>query len=308
VTFANVVACLALFFALGGTSMAQSGARSAVRLITGQEIKNGSLTGADIRDRSLLAEDFRAGQLPSGQDGATGATGAPGAAGAAGATGAAGVKGDPGNTFSAGTALTLDGGVLSVLFGTTAGTVAAGDDARLSDARTPAGAAGGDLTGSYPSPVLKPGSVGAGNLAADSVGSQHLASGSVGNSELATGSVTMTRLAFGAVDTAALAGNAVDSAKVAAGALNLTDLDSAQGTTVVDPPNLTAGTCSIVTTVVPSLRNNDRVMIFLDSPPSDASVVTPMTATSGTLRVRVCDHSGGDDDSSAFSLAYIVLR
>lgn len=36
--------------------------------------------------------------------------------------------------------------------GTTAGTVAAGDDARLSDSRTPAGGAGGVLSGSYPNP------------------------------------------------------------------------------------------------------------------------------------------------------------
>ena len=36
--------------------------------------------------------------------------------------------------------------------GTTAGTVAAGDDARLSDPRTPTGGAGGVLSGSYPNP------------------------------------------------------------------------------------------------------------------------------------------------------------
>ncbi|MFE5868801.1 hypothetical protein ACFQ6V_09125 [Streptomyces roseifaciens] len=38
--------------------------------------------------------------------------------------------------------------------GTITGTVAAGDDARLSDARPPSGNAGGDLSGSYPSPIV----------------------------------------------------------------------------------------------------------------------------------------------------------
>lgn len=38
--------------------------------------------------------------------------------------------------------------------GTTAGTVCAGNDARLTDSRTPTGAASGDLAGTYPSPTV----------------------------------------------------------------------------------------------------------------------------------------------------------
>lgn len=61
------VAVLALILALGGTSYAAI-------TVTGAQIKDGSITSRDIRNRTLRAEDFRQ-QLAAGRQGAQGAKG-----------------------------------------------------------------------------------------------------------------------------------------------------------------------------------------------------------------------------------------
>lgn len=98
-SYANVVATLALFIALGGSA-------TAALLITGKQVKNGTLTGvdlkdgsvgsADVKDGDLLARDFKAGELPAGPQGAKGDAGVQGPKGDGGSTGAPGAKGEPG--------------------------------------------------------------------------------------------------------------------------------------------------------------------------------------------------------------------
>ena len=90
--YATVASTAALVVALGGTSYAAAG------LITGQDIKNGSVTTADVKNHNLKLKDFSA----SARSGLTGATGATGATGTTGPQGPQGVQGPigPSDAFS----------------------------------------------------------------------------------------------------------------------------------------------------------------------------------------------------------------
>ncbi len=67
-TYANVMATVAVFFALAGTSYAAI-------VITGKNVKDGTLTGKDIRDRSITAKDVTGVVGPRGEQGPQGAPG-----------------------------------------------------------------------------------------------------------------------------------------------------------------------------------------------------------------------------------------
>jgi hypothetical protein len=103
---AMVVACTALLFAMTGAGYA-AGVVGPNTVGTKQLRKN-SVVSAKVKNRSLLAVDFKAGQLPQGPKGDPGAPGAPGAPGQQGPAG-------PGAQWAtvsgAGTILRQSGGI-----------------------------------------------------------------------------------------------------------------------------------------------------------------------------------------------------
>ena len=84
-TFANVVSCLALFVALGGTGYA------AIKLpknsVGTAQIKTNAVVSKLVKNGSLLKADFKRGQLPAGARGVAGPTGAAGPVGPQGPPG-----------------------------------------------------------------------------------------------------------------------------------------------------------------------------------------------------------------------------
>jgi hypothetical protein len=100
-TYANVMATVAVFVALGGSSYA------AVSLQRGsvgaRELKNGAVTGAKVRRGTLTVAHFKPSELaklrvpgPPGSQGTPGAQGGQGAAGPRGDAGASGPQGPQG--------------------------------------------------------------------------------------------------------------------------------------------------------------------------------------------------------------------
>jgi hypothetical protein len=97
-TYSNVVATVALLFAVAGTAYAGSQV-----LITGAQVKDGSLSGRDLANRSIGVNKLTRAAVAR-LKGARGARGAAGAAGPMGPTGPAGPVGAAGPGGPAGSA------------------------------------------------------------------------------------------------------------------------------------------------------------------------------------------------------------
>lgn len=93
-TVTDGVALVAMFVLLGGVSYA------AVKIpknsVGTKQLKKNAVTSAKVKNRSLLAVDFKKGQLPMGAAGPTGSQGERGVQGPPGTTGPRGLEGPPG--------------------------------------------------------------------------------------------------------------------------------------------------------------------------------------------------------------------
>jgi hypothetical protein len=97
----NLLAYLALFVALGGTSYAV--ARLPANSVGAEQIRRNAVRSSDVKNFALLAKDFKRGQLPRGARGPKGDRGPKGEPGARGSAGPAGPRGQrgPSDVFGA---------------------------------------------------------------------------------------------------------------------------------------------------------------------------------------------------------------
>ena len=120
-TYANVMSSIAVFVVMGGGAYAASTIAS--NSVGTSQLKANAVNSSKVKNGSLLAKDFKAGQLPAGAQGPAGAVGA---TGPTGATGLAGAKGDPGDPTAPAVSGDVYSGQLSVVLPAAEGFVVTG--------------------------------------------------------------------------------------------------------------------------------------------------------------------------------------